>query len=285
MGKIVEYETIKIQEREDGISIITFNRPNRLNAINFQFVEDLQHYLNTLENNLKIRVVILTGEGRAFCSGFDLKEGQVIFQENGAEVDQKIEYLHLKDQIKRAIIIQKVISQLMLKLRRIPQPVIAAIKGIAYGGGLTFALASDIRIAGESTKFCNAFINIGLSGTDCGSSYWLPRLIGFSRAAEFMYTGRVFDAQEADKIGFVSKVVPDNEVLNEALVLAKQIITKSPIGIRFTKDALNMNVDAPSLDAATKLENRTQVICINADDALEGVFATLEKRESKYDKW
>ncbi len=282
---MVEYETIKVQEREDGISIITFNRPNRLNAINFQFVEDLQDYLNTLENNLGIRVVILTGEGRAFCSGLDLKDGQVIFKKKVPEELQKFDYLQNKDKIKRAVIVQKLISQLMITLRKIPQPVIAAIKGAAYGGGLTFAMAADIRIAGESAKFCNAFINIGLSGADCGSSYWLPRLIGFSRAAEFMYTGRVFNAQEADKIGFVSKVVPDDEVLYEALKIAKLIISKSPIGIRFTKDALNMNVDASSLDSATKLENRTQVICINAEDALEGVFATLEKRESKYDKW
>ncbi|HEC40250.1 MAG TPA: enoyl-CoA hydratase/isomerase family protein [bacterium] len=282
---MVEYKTIKVQEREDGISIITFNRPNRLNAINFQFVEDLQDYLNTLENNLGIRVVILTGEGRAFCSGLDLKDGQVIFKKNVPEGLQKFEYLQNKDKIKRAVIVQKLISQLMITLRRIPQPVIAAIKGAAYGGGLTFAMAADIRIAGESAKFCNAFINIGLSGADCGSSYWLPRLIGFSRAAEFMYTGRVFNAQEADKIGFVSKVVPDDKVLYEALKIAKHILTKSPMGIRFTKDALNINVDASSLESATKLENRTQVICINADDALEGVFATLEKRESKYDKW
>jgi enoyl-CoA hydratase len=281
----MEYETINVQEREDGISIISFNRPDRLNAINFQFIEDLQDYLNSLENNLSIRIVILTGEGHAFCSGLDLKEGQVLFKKKVPESVQKFEYLHLKDKIKRATIVQKLISQLMLQLRRIPQPVIAAIKGAAYGGGLTLALASDIRIAGESTEFCNAFINIGLSGADCGSSYWLPRLIGFSRAAEFMYTGRVIDAKEADKIGLVSKIVPDNEILNEALNIAKQILNKSPIGVRFTKDALNMNVDAPSLEAATKLENRTQVICINADDVLEGVFATLEKREPNYDKW
>lgn len=279
-----EYETIKVQEREDGISIITFNRPNRLNAMNFQFVEDLQDYLKKLENNLSIQVVILTGEGRAFCSGLDLKESQAIFKKKVPENLQKFEYLRLKDKIKRTTIVQKLISQLMVQLRRIPQPVIAAIKGSAYGGGLAFALASDIRIAGESAEFCNAFINIGLSGADCGSSYWLPRLIGFSRAAEIMYTGRVIDAQEADKIGLVSKVVPDDKILNEALNIAKKILTKSPIGVRFTKDALNMNVDAPSLEAATKLENRTQVICINAEDVLEGVFATLEKRTANYDK-
>lgn len=282
---MAEYETIKVQELKDGISIITFNRPNKLNAINFQFVNDLQDYLNKLENNLNIRVVILTGEGRAFCSGFDLKEGQVIFNEKVPESIQKFKYLHLTDKIKRATIVQKVISQLMVTLRRIPQPIIAAIKGTAYGGGLSLALASDIRIAGESAEFCNAYIKIGLSGADCGSSYWLPRLIGFSRAAEFMYTGRIIDAKEADNIGLVSKIVPDNEILNEALSIAKQILNKSPIGVRFTKDALNMNVDAPSLEAATKLENRTQVICINADDVLEGVYATLEKRDAIYDKW
>jgi enoyl-CoA hydratase len=281
----MEYETINVQEREDGISIISFNRPDRLNAINFQFIEDLQDYLNSLENNLSIRVVILTGEGRAFCSGLDLKEGQVLFKKKVPESVQKFEYLRLKDKIKRTTIVQTLISQLMLQLRRIPQPIIAAIKGAAYGGGLSLALASDIRIAGESAEFCNAFIKIGLSGADCGSSYWLPRLIGFSRAAEFMYTGRVMDAKEAEKIGLVSKIAPDNEILNEALNVAKQMLNKSPIGIRFTKDALNMNIDSPSLEAAIKLENRTQVICINADDVLEGVFATLEKREPNYDKW
>jgi enoyl-CoA hydratase len=245
----------------------------------------LQDYLNKLENNLNIRVVILTGEGRAFCSGLDLKEGQVIFKKKVPENLKQFEYLQQKDTIKRATIVQKLISQLMLQLRRIPQPVIAAIRGTAYGGGLSFALASDIRIAGESAEFCNAYIKIGLSGADCGSSYWLPRLIGFSRAAEIIYTGRVINAQEADKIGLVSKVVPDDEILNEAFNIAKEILTKSPIGIRFTKDALNMNVDAPSLEAATKLENRTQVICVNADDVLEGVFATLERRTPNYDKW
>ena len=174
---------------------------------------------------------------------------------------------------------------MMVQLRKIPQPVIAAVKGPAYGGGLTFALAADIRIAGESAKFCNAFIKIGVSGADCRSSYWLPRLIGFSRAAEFMYTGRVIDAREADKIGLVSKVVSDSNLLSESLNIAKQILNKSPIGIRLTKDALNINVDASSLEAAIKLENRTQVICSNSSDILEGIRATLEKREAKYEKW
>ena len=173
----------------------------------------------------------------------------------------------------------------MILLRKIPQPVIAAVRGAAYGGGLSFALGSDIRIAGESAEFRNQFINIGVSGADCGSSYWLPRLLGFSRAAEFIYTGRIINAKEADRIGLVSKVVADGEILNEALKVAKEILGKSPMGVRFTKDALNINIDAPSLEAAIKLENRTQVVCLNTKDALEGITSILEKRKPKYGKW
>ena len=279
------YETIKVNEREDGIAILTFNRPERLNAINLQFTEEMLDYLKSLENNFEIRVLILVGEGHAFSSGLDLKDFQSINKRKISEEYRKFKYLLADDKIKRSVIVQKLISQMMVQLRKIPQPVIAAVKGPAYGGGLTFALAADIRIAGESAKFCNAFIRIGVSGADCGSSYWLPRLIGFSRAAEFMYTGRIIDAKEADKIGLVSKIVTDDNLLREAVNIAKQILNKSPLGIRLTKDALNMNVDASSLESAIKLENRTQVVCSNSADILEGISATLEKREVKYEKW
>ncbi|TFG22071.1 MAG: enoyl-CoA hydratase/isomerase family protein [Promethearchaeota archaeon] len=280
-----DYKSIKVEEREDGISILIFNRPESLNAINFELTHEMIDYLKNLENNLAIRVVILTGEGRGFSSGLDLKESQIILKPAKKIPEEYPEYLMAKDKIKRNILAQKKLSEVMILLRKIPQPVIAAVNGVAYGGGLGFALASDIRIAGESAKFCNAFINIGVSGADMGSSYWLPRLIGFSRAAEFMYTGRAMDAQEADKIGLVSRVVADNKLLEEAIVLAQQIIGKSPMGVRFTKDALNANVDAQSLESAIKLENRSQVICLNTKDLLEGVFSVLEKRKPNYDEW
>jgi len=282
-----EYKTIKIEEREDGISIITFNRPDSLNAISFELTDEMLDYLKSLENNLAIRVLILTGEGRGFSSGLDLKESQIALKPlKKIPVEyHRFEYLLTKDKIKRSILAQKLLSEVMLRLRKIPQPVIAAVNGVAYGGGLGFALAADIRLAGESATFCNAFINIGVSGADMGSSYWLPRLIGFSRAAEFMYTGRVMDAKEADKIGLVTRVVADEKLLEEATNLAQQILSKSPMGIRFTKDALNANIDAQSLDVAIKLENRSQVICISTKDMLEGVFSVLEKREPNYDKW
>ena len=282
-----DYKTIKVEEREDGISIIEFNRPESLNALSFELTHEMLDYLKNIENNLAIRVIILTGAGRAFSSGMDLKDSQVALKpvKKIPEEYHGFDYLLAKDKIKRTILAQKMLSQVMIWLRKIPQPVIAAVKGVAYGGGLALALASDIRLAGESAKFCNAFINIGVSGADMGSSYWLPRLIGFSRAAELMYTGRAMDAKEADKIGLVSRVVADEKLLEEAISVAKQILGKSPMGIRFTKDALNVNVDAQSLEAAIKLENRSQVICLNTKDLLEGVFSVLEKREPNYDKW
>ncbi len=282
-----EYNTIKVEEREDGISIIKFNRPDSLNAISFELTEEMLDYLKSIENDLAIRVLILTGEGRGFSSGLDLKESQIALKplKKIPEEYHRFEYLMTKDKVKRSILAQKMLSEVMILLRKIPQPVIAAVNGVAYGGGLGFAMAADIRLAGDSAKFCNAFINIGVSGADMGSSYWLPRLIGFSRAAEFMYTGRVMDAKEADKIGLVTRVVADETLLEEATNLAQQILGKSPMGIRFTKDALNANIDAQSLQVAIKLENRSQVICLSTKDLLEGVFSFLEKREPNYDTW
>lgn len=280
-----EYKTLKIEERDDGISIITFNRPERLNAISFGFTDELLHYVRTLYDNFKIRVVILTGEGRGFCSGLDLKEGRIATMRNIPEEYQKYTHLTAKDKIKRTIIAQKLLSEIMLSLRRIPQPVIAAVKGPAYGGGLALALASDIRIAGESADFCNAFINIGVSGADCGSSYWLPRIVGISRATEIMYTGRSVYAEEAERIGLATKVVPDDKILDEAIAIATQILSKAPMGIRLTKEALYSNIDAPSLEAALKLENLTQNITLNTNDAIEAAFKRLGKEKPKFDDW
>jgi len=280
-----EFKTIKIEERRDGISIITLNRPERLNAINFEMMEELLDYITLLENNFEIRVVILTGEGRAFSAGLDLKDSRVVIMRKVPEEFQRFKHLLAKDKTKRMIMGQKIMSEIIIKLRRIPQPIISAVKGAAHGAAFGLALASDIRIAGESAYFCNAFIKIGVSGADCGSSYWLPRLIGYSRAAEIIYTGKNVEAKEADRIGLVSKVVPDDEVLDESIKIAKEMLNKSPMGIRFTKDTLNMNIDAPSFESAIKLENRTQVVLLNTNDAMEGMFSFLEKRDPKYDKW
>ncbi|MFX1324708.1 MAG: enoyl-CoA hydratase/isomerase family protein [Promethearchaeota archaeon] len=280
-----EYKTLKIEEREDGISILTLNRPERLNAINFILIEEFLDYLDCLENNFDIHVVILTGEGRAFSAGLDLKDmstldGEALFKE-----DPTFRYLKTKDSIKVSYMLQRRITQIMMRLRKIPQPVIAAVKGPAYGGGLALSLAADIRIAGESSIFCNAFIKIGVSGADCGSTYWLPRIIGFSDAAEIIYTGKNVNAKEAERVRLVSRVVPDNLIIDEALKIAQNMLKKSIFGLRLTKEALNLNIDAPSLEAAIELENRTQNVAAQSLDSKVAGFSFLEKREPKFGKW
>ena len=282
---ITEYKTLKIEEREDGISIITLNRPERLNAINFELIEEFLDYLDRLENNYDIHVVILTGEGRAFSAGLDLKDMGSLNSNPIYMNSDKFRYLKTKDPIKVTFMLQRRITQIMIKLRKIPQPVIAAIKGPAYGGGLALSLAADIRIAGESTIFCNAFIKIGVSGADCGSTYWLPRIIGFSDAAEIIYTGKDVDAKEAERIRLVSRVVPDNAIIDEALKIASNMIDKSVLGLRLTKEALNINIDAPSLEAAIELENRTQNVTSQSIDTKEASRAFFEKRKPKFGKW
>ena len=280
-----EYKTLKIDEREEGISIITLNRPERLNAINFELIEEFLDYLDYLENNYDIHVVILTGEGRAFSAGLDLKDMGSLNSNELYKTDPRFRYLKTEDPIKVTFMLQRRITQIMIKLRKIPQPVIAAIKGPAYGGGLALSLAADIRIAGESSIFCNAFIKIGVSGADCGSTYWLPRIIGFSDAAEIIYTGKDVDAKEAERIRLVSRVVPDNAIIDEALKIANNMLNKSVLGLRLTKEALNINIDAPSLESAIELENRTQNVASQSIDTKEASLAFFEKREPKFGKW
>ncbi|MGQ9722162.1 MAG: enoyl-CoA hydratase/isomerase family protein [Candidatus Jordarchaeum sp.] len=280
-----DYKTIKYQELEEGIGILTLNRPERLNALNFEMIEELHDILNELEWNMDCRVLIITGEGRGFCSGTDLKETS-LFESVDKLPDKysKLKYLKVDDDAKRKMYGQRRIADVMIQLRRINQPVIAAVKGPATGGGFAIAMASDIRIAGESARFNNAFINIGMSGTDVGSSYFLPRLIGLSRAAEILYTGRFVDAQEAERIGFVSRVVPDDKLMEAALELAREMLKKTPLGLRLTKEAINMNIDAPSIEAAIYLENRNQAVCMGTKDIFEALMAFMEKRSPKYGK-
>ncbi|MFW9939323.1 MAG: enoyl-CoA hydratase/isomerase family protein, partial [Candidatus Thorarchaeota archaeon] len=191
-----------------------------------------------------------------------------------------------KDLIKAKMYAQLRTSNLIVKMRKISQPIIAIIQGPATGGGFTFALAADIRIAGEKAKFANSFINIGLSGSDLASSYHLPRLIGLSRAAEILYTGRFIEAEEAEQIGLVFKIVKGQEkaLLEAAMEIAENLLTKSPLGLRITKEAMNLSMDSPSLETIMQLENRAQMLCSTSDDLLEGVNAFFEKRKPKFPK-
>ena len=281
----MNFETIKFELKENGIGLLTLNRPGKLNAMSFQMIEDLNKIFDHLITNLNCRVLILKAEGRAFCAGLDLKESTILqSKKKPQELKEKFFFINVpeKDTIKAKMYAQWYTSQLIVKMRKISQPIIALINGPASGAGFAFALAADIRIAGQKARFNNSFINIGFSGSDLASSYHLPRLIGMSRAAEILYTGRFISAEEAEKIGLVSKVVDDTELLNAAIELAEELLKKSPLGLRMTKQAINLSLDSPSLETMIQLENRTQMLCSVSDDLMEGVQSFFEKRDPKY---
>jgi len=281
----MKFETIKFELREDGIGILTINRPDKLNAMSFQMIEDLHAIFDHLMVNLDCRILILKAEGKVFSAGLDLKESMVLqSKKKPQELKDKFYYINTpeKDTIKAKLYAQWRTSKLIVKMRRISQPIIALINGAATGAGFAFILASDIRIASENARFNNAFINIGFSGSDLGSSYHLPRLIGMSRAAEILYTGRFVDAEEAHKIGLVINVVNEENLLNEGIELAEQLLKKSPLGLRMTKHAVNISLDSPSLETIMELENRAQMLCSTSNDLTEGAQAFFEKRDPKY---
>jgi enoyl-CoA hydratase len=253
-----------------GVTCLKLNRPERLNAIGFEGVGELHAALDDVAADHDCRVVVLTGEGRGFCAGLDLKETPRAPGTEGLGRAQG----GMKS--------QEYIARLVPHMRAIPQPIIAAVNGPASGGGLALALASDVRIASESARFNVAFVKLGLSGCDIGVSYMLPRLVGASRAFELMLTGRLIDAAEADRIGLVLKVVPDDALIDAALETAALIAANSPFGVWMTKEVMWANLETPSLGAAIDRENRTQTLASLTGDMAEAVAAFLEKRPAKF---
>jgi enoyl-CoA hydratase len=214
-------------------------------------------------------VVILTGEGRGFCAGLDIQSDDPFGQQ---------------DPIETVFGRQEKVAALALALRDLPQPVIAAVNGPASGGGLALALACDIRVAVPEAIFNVAFVRIGLSGCDVGVSHLLPRIVGYGIASELMLTGARVDAARAERIGLVNAVVEPERLRDAALELAAQVSRNSPFGVRMTKEVLRRNVDAPSLEAAIDLENRTQVVATRTANAAEALGAFLERREPRFDE-
>ena len=188
------------------------------------------------------------------------------------------------DKVKGFWQMQHTLSAAIAKFRSIPQPVIAAVHRAAVGAGMAIANASDIVVASRKTRFINAFIKIGVSGADCGSSYFLPRLVGFHRSAELLYSGRDLLAEEAYQWGYVNTLVDEDDQVVPAAVrfAADYMLTRSPMGLRLTKEALNYNMDAGGIEAAVKLEDRNQVLSGQTEDAWEGVIAFFEKRRPNY---
>ncbi|MGJ4929230.1 enoyl-CoA hydratase/isomerase family protein [Bradyrhizobium sp. HKCCYLS2038] len=264
---MVEYETIKVDVRGQ-VHWLTLNRPEALNAINAAMVADLRDYFDTLYHNRVCRVVVMRGAGRAFCAGLDIKAAQ----------HQKAEDVPFAGGFN----FQSYLSDVFVKMRRCPQPIIALIQGPACGGGLGLALASDVRIAGETARMNAAFIRLGLSACDMGVSYFLPRLAGLSVASELMLTGRFIDARRALATGLVSEVVPDGHLEQSAQSYLDEMLQTAPMGLRLTKEGLNFSVDAPCLEAAIAMENRNQMLSGQTEDFREGLRAFVEKRAPHY---
>ena len=257
---------IEISHPRNGIALVTMNRPDKLNAMTSEMVEQLHSAFDALGRNRDVRVIVLTGAGRGFCAGLDLGGyGDAPgFEWHGA--------------MEKGLAVQKHIASLIPHMRSLPQPVIAAVNGPAAGGGFALVLGSDIRLCARSARFNAAFIRIGLSACDIGTSWLLPRLVGASRAQELMLTGRLFDADEAERIGLVVESFPDDVLLDAAFAKAEEIMLNTPIGVALTKEGMWTALEIPGLQAAIDLENRQQIMASFSDDAREMRRARAEGR-------
>jgi enoyl-CoA hydratase len=249
-------ETLIVDRPQAGTVVLQLNRPKQLNAINEVMRDELTQMFTDIATDTSVNVVVLTGAGRGFCSGIDVRN----FAPRTVEAsDPAIDRLRF----------QQAMAALPQAIWNLPQPVIAAVNGPCVGAGFALCLASDIRICSTAATFGNGAILLGLSGAEMGMSYHLPRIVGTSVAADWMLTGRTVTAKEADRRGLVSEVVEPDRLGGRALELAAGIAQLPPFGVQLTKRALQVNTDAAGLEAAMELENRNQVLAHATDEAAE----------------
>jgi len=235
-----------IYQTKDHIGYLTLNRPNNYNAFDRQTIEEFEAFWRDRRYDESVRVIVLDGgDAKGFCAGLDM-------QTYGPEMFKMPPTDAYNGQARMA--------RLLLAMRMAPQPIISCIHGAASGFGFSLAMASDIRILAEDARFNAAYINIGLGGADMASSYFLPRLIGSGRANEFLLTGNWMSAEEAMQLGFASRLVSGEKMLETAQELAQTMASKTPLGLRMTKEAINVNIDAGGLEACLQMEDRNQMM-------------------------
>jgi len=255
------YECL-LYEVKDGIATLTLNRPDRLNALGGSLREDLYDAVTRSAADPEVRVMVITGAGKGFCSGGDVKAmGE-------AKAGQRERPLIEKIAPGR--------DRTLLAMREAPQPIIAAVNGAAAGAGMNLALGCDIRIASTAARFTQAFVKRGLH-PDWGGTYFLPRVVGTAKACEMIFTGDVIDAAEAERLGIVSRVVAPEELMPAAYELARRIAAGPPVAIRLAKRSIYANADL-DLRGALQVETMAQNICFETEDATEGIRAFGEKR-------
>jgi 2-(1,2-epoxy-1,2-dihydrophenyl)acetyl-CoA isomerase len=259
------YETIQL-EMHGAVGVITLNRPDRLNALNVQVAHDFKAAVNEAREQ-GARAIVLTGAGRAFCAGGDLREMQEIAKKEGKAEAFFDEPLRL-------------LNEAILMIRKTPVPFIAAVNGVASGGGCNLALACDLVIAGESAKFNQAFIKIGLT-PDCGGTFMLPRLVGWKRATELLFTGDLISAQAAAEMGMINSVSPDNELILRVMAMAEKLAQAPTAAIGEIKMLLDASA-ANDMCSQLDLERQRQIESGKTQDFVEGVSAFLEKRPPRF---
>lgn len=255
-----DYNKLIVDVR-DPIHVVSFNNAHSLNAMSYEQMAEFNDYLKKVRMDPNCRVIVLTGEGKSFCAGFEL---------NDLNLEPPVEEGMGRAQ-RDFYIMQTICSDQAVNMRACPQPIIGALKGHAIGGGLSLSCACDLRVLGESYKMQAGYLNIGLTGTDMSGSYYLPRIVGYARAAEALMTARRIKADELLTWGFANKVVPDDQVVDEAVKMAEAMCANSaPMGLRLTKESIQSSLDN-SFDAQIKMENRNQVLASQTDDARRGV--------------
>ncbi|HSE38811.1 MAG TPA: enoyl-CoA hydratase family protein [Blastocatellia bacterium] len=257
-----------LYEERGAVGLITLNRPDRLNSLTFEVYRELTDTLAALRHRRDVRVVVITGRGRGFCSGGDVEE--IIGELFSRDITALREFTRMT-------------CELIRNIRTLNKPVVASLNGTVAGAGAVIALACDLRIAADSAKIAFLFVKVGLAGADMGAGFLLPKVVGLSKATEMLYTGDFINADEAAKVGLYNKVVPASELETETMTLANKLAAGPAFALGMTKAALNRELDM-SLEMALDAESEAQAICMLNPDFREAYQAFKEKRAPEFNK-
>jgi enoyl-CoA hydratase/carnithine racemase len=255
-----------LYELQDGVATITLNRPERLNALTFEVYRELTDTFAVLPNQSDVRVIVITGTGRAFCSGGDVHD--IIGELFSRNMEGLLEFTRMT-------------CELIKNMRSLPQPIIAKLNGTTAGAGACIALAADIRIASDAAKIAFLFVKVGLSGSDMGAAYLLPRVVGMAKATELLYTGDFISAQEAERIGLYNQVVTQEKLDTACAEFAQRLAAGPTFALAKTKEMLNRELDM-NLHSALECEAQAQAICMQHPDYREAYEAFVAKRPAKF---
>jgi enoyl-CoA hydratase/carnithine racemase len=255
-----------LYDQRGGVGTITLNRPDRLNAITFEIYHELTDFFAQLRDDAGVRVIVITGSGRAFCSGGDVRD--IIGELQGRDAEGLLQFTRLT-------------CDLIRNMRALPKPIIASLNGTTAGAGACIALASDIRLAAEEAKIAFIFVKVGLAGTDMGATYLLPRVVGVAKATELLMTGDFIEAEEAAAMGLYNRVVPRAHLEAVTREFAEKLALGPALGIAKTKEMLNRELHM-SFESALEAEAVAQALCMQTPDFKEAHAAFIEKRPAKF---